>query len=57
MGTPYTRFHLLKKRNIFAFGLEQADHIEPLSENRFLAHAVWAAFWALMPMISPFTSN
>jgi len=57
MRRPYTRFYLLKKRNIFEDELEQIDHIELRSEIYVLARAVLAAFWALMPETISLTSN
>jgi hypothetical protein len=41
MRGPYTRFHLLKKRNIFEDGLEPADHVETASKNRVSARAIF----------------
>ena len=41
MRRPYTRFSLLKKRNIFTAGLETAEPVETSGENSVLAQGAW----------------
>jgi hypothetical protein len=57
MCGPYTRFDILKKRIIFADGLEVADHIETPYKNSVLAQAALVAFSTFMAAAIPLTSN
>jgi hypothetical protein len=54
MRAPYTRFYLLKKRNIFVQGLEPAELIVTTDENSVLARAAFATCRASHPC--PLTS-
>jgi hypothetical protein len=57
MRGPYTRFHLLKKRNIFDDGLEQPDHVETASKNRVLARAIFCSADAAVQAMVFLTPN